>query len=538
MKIETQTRDDQQVQITAEVESEELEKFKRRAARQISKQAKIPGFRPGKAPYDVVKRLYGEDTIRDQAVEMLVDELYPQVLKEADVEPSGPGQLQEIVSYDPPTFAFIVPLNPEVELPDYRAIRKEYEKPEISDEEVEATINSLRRNYGTAEPVERAAEKGDLVYIKVSARYVKPEEGEEEEFVKETPLSVVAGESSPETGDWPYEGFSEEMIGVSAGEEKSIPYTFPEDSAYESLRGRDVVFHVVVQSIKELKLPELDDEFAKTLGEFENVEQLRTAVREQMETNALQQYDEEYLGDLIEEIVEQSTVKYPPHALEHEVEHVLEHLEEDLARQQMDLETYFKTRETTREQFIEEEATPAAQRRLEQALVLEELARHEEIRLQNADLQQAVLQRLGELPKDWGERYKTKQAQQELLNALTMDTANQMMNQHLLERLKAIASGEQEKAEAEAAAQAEAAAAEAEAAAETETPKEGLEAADTGETVDQAQELVDETVAEGGVTEEPDFPTSAAADQQAEDETGAAETETAEEDKQEDESAG
>ncbi len=534
MKIETQTREDQQVQITAEVESEELEKYKRRAARQIAKQAKIPGFRPGKAPYDVVKRLYGEEAIREQAVEMLIDELYPQVLKEAEVEPSGPGRLQEIVSYDPPTFSFVVPLNPEVELPDYRAIRKDYDAPEISDEEVEATITSLRRNYGTAEPVERAAEKGDLVYIKVSSRYAKPEEGEEEEFVKETPLTVVAGEPSPETADWPYEGFSNEMIGVSAGEEKSIPYTFPEDSIYENLRDRDVVFHVVVQSIKELKLPELDDEFAKTLGEFENVEELRKAVREQMETNARQQYDEDYMGGLIQEIVDQSTVKYPPHALEHEVEHVLEHLEEDLARQQMDLETYFKTRETNREQFIEEEATPVARQRLEQALVLEEIARHEEIQLQNTELQQAVLRRLGELPEDWGERYKTKQAQQELLNTLTMDTANRMMNERLLQRIKAIASGEQEKAEAEAAAQAEAAAA-----AEAEAPEEGLEAADTGETVDQAQELVDETVEEGGVTEEPDFPASAAEDQQAEGELGVAGTEdTQEDEKQEDESAG
>ncbi len=528
MKIETQTRDDQQVQITAEVETEELEKYMRRAAKQMSKQAKIPGFRPGKAPYAVVERMYGEEAIREQAVEMLVDELYPQVLKEAEVDPSGPGKLEEIVSYDPPTFSFVVPLNPEVELPDYRAIRKEYTPPEISDEEVENTINGLRRNYGTAEPADHAAEKGDLVYIKISGKYAQPAEGEDEEFIQETPLTVVAGEPSPETGNWPYEGFSDEMIGVSEGEEKSIPYTFPDDSPYETLQGKDVVFHVVVQSVKTLKLPELDDEFAKTLGEFETVEDLRKAVREQMETNVRQEYDEDYLTDLIQDIVEQSNVKYPPHALEHEIEHVLEHLEEDLGRQQMDLETYFKTRETTREKFIEEDANPVAQRRLKQGLVLEEIARVEEIRLQNADLQQAVIQRLGEMPQEWGERYKTKQAQRDLLNALTYETANQLMNQRLMERLKAIASGEQEKAEAEAAEAAAKAAAEA---------AQELESADTGETVEQAQELVDETVAEGGVTEEGDFPASASEDEMAEGKISPSEDETQEE-KQSDESAG
>ncbi len=526
MKIETQTREDQQVQITAEVEPDELERFKHRAAREISKRSKIPGFRPGKAPYDVVKRMYGEETIRDQAVEMLVDELYPKVLDEAKVEPSGPGKLEEIVSYDPPTFSFIVPLNPEVTLPDYRAIRKEYNPPETTDEEVEATINSLRRNYGTAEPVEHPAEKGDLVYIKISGRYTKPEEGQPEEFVQETPLTVVAGEPSPETGDWPYEGFSDEMIGISAGEEKSIPYTFPDDSPYENLRGKEVVFHVVAQSVKTLKLPELDDEFAKTLGEFETVEELRKAVRDQMETNNSQEYDEEYLGSLLQEIVDQSTVKYPPQSLEHEVEHVLEHLEEDLGRQQMDLETYFKTRETDRAKFIEEEATPVAKRRLEQGLVLEELAQQEQIRLDNNELQQAVVKRLQELPAQTAEQYKTAQSQRDLVNALTYDTANRLMNQRLMERLKAIATGEQEKAEAEAAAQAEAAPAEG----------EGLEAADTGETIPQAQELVDETLAEGDVTEEPDFPASAAEDELAEGKTGAPEEQ--EEEKQEDQNVG
>jgi trigger factor len=450
LKIETQTRDDHQVQIVTELDSEELENYKRRAARQIAKQSKIPGFRPGKAPYDVIKRHFGEEAIQQQAIELMVDDVYPKALEEAKVDPSGPGQLEEIVSVDPPKFSFIVPLAPEVELVDYRSIRKDYDLPAVSDEDVDKVIRNLQRNYATAEPVERPAEKGDLVYIKFSGTLTNPEDGEDAEFIRETPLQVVAGEESPETGNWPYEGFSDELIGASADDEKQIEYTFPEDSSYERLRGKSVEFNVTVQSVKSLILPELDDEFAKTLGEFETFEDLTDTVRKQLEENNLHEYDDKYLGDLMDEIVEQATIKYPPHVLDHEVEHIIEALQQDLAQQKMDFETYLKTRQTDRETFIEDEAKPVAKRRLERSLVLDELARVENIRVENEELQSAVVQRMMEMQGQGTidfSKYKTAAARSELTNNIAMDTAARLMSQHTLMRLKAIASGQ---AEAEA----------------------------------------------------------------------------------------
>jgi trigger factor len=447
LKIETQTREDHQVQIVTELESEELENYKRRAARQIAKQSKIPGFRPGKAPYDVIKRHFGEEAIQQQAIELMVDDVYPKALEEADIDPSGPGQLEEIVSVDPPKFSFIVPLAPVVELPDYQSIRKDYELPSIGDEDVEKVLKNLQRNYATAEPVERPAEKGDLVYLKISGDMLDPEEGEESQFIRETPLQVVAGEESPETGSWPYEGFSDEVVGLSADDEKQVQYTYPEDSEYERLQGKTVTFNIIVQSVKSLILPELDDEFAKTLGEFETFEDLTNTVRNQLEENNLHEYDDKYLGELVDEIVEQATIKYPPQVLNHEVEHVLEAFQKDLAQQKMDLETYLKTRQTDHETFIEEEAKPVAKRRLERSLVLDELARAEEIQVQNEELQNAVVQRMMEMQGQGTidfSKYKTAAARQELTNNLAMDTAGRLLSQHTLLRLKAIASGQAE----------------------------------------------------------------------------------------------
>jgi trigger factor len=447
LKIETQTREDHQVEIVAELESEELETYKRRAARQIAKQSKIPGFRPGKAPYDVIKRNFGEEAIQQQAIELMVDDVYPQAIKDAEIDPSGPGQLEEIVSVDPPKFRFIVPLTPEVELPDYQSMRKDYDLPVVSDEDVQKVISNLQRNYATAEPVERPAEKGDLVALKISGDFADPVEGEDSQFIRETPLQVVAGEDSPETGNWPYEGFSSEVIGLSAEDEKQIQYTFPEDSPYERLKGKTVNFSITIQSVKSLILPELDDEFAKTLGEFETFADLSDTIRKQLEDNNLQEYDDKYLGDLVDEIVEQATIKYPPHILDHEVEHIIEALQQDLAQQKMDLETYLKTRQTDHETFIEEEAKPVAKRRLERSLVLDELARAEEIQVQNEELQNAVVQRMMEMQGQGTidfSKYKTAAARQELTNNLAMDTAGRLLSQHTLLRLKAIASGQAE----------------------------------------------------------------------------------------------
>ena len=168
-----------------EIEQEAMEKFKRQAARKIAHEAKIPGFRPGKAPYDVVRRLYSDQTITNQAVDLMVDEIYPEILEKADIKPGGPGSLDEIVSLAPPTFAFIVPLAPVVDLGDFHAIKQEFAVPTITDADVEENIQRLRTNYATVEPVERPAQEKDLVYLTSSQTITNPSEGQSAELQKE-----------------------------------------------------------------------------------------------------------------------------------------------------------------------------------------------------------------------------------------------------------------------------------------------------------------------------------------------------------------
>lgn len=439
MKIETKPRDDQQIQIVAEIDSTMFEDYKQRAARKISKETRIPGFRPGKAPYDIIRRHFGDDAIQREAIEIMLDDLYPKVLEEAKVEPSYPGTLEEILSYDPPKFSFLVPLEPEVSLPDYHAIRKEYKPESVTEEEIEEVLGNLRRNYATAEPVDRPAKDGDVVYLMLRAELTQPEEGETSEFIREMPHQVVIGED--DKSGWPFTGFSKYLIDMSANQEKEFTYVFPDDFSIERYRGKEARFFVTVQSVKELVLPELTDEFAQSIGEFETVEKLREGIQNQLAARKQAEYDDRYLDELIEEIVSQSTVKYPPQALQEEIEHLLSHLKEDLERSRMDLDTYLKMLQMDQDTFIQNKIRPQAQKALARRLVLTEIARLEKISVDSDELQKEVAETMAQFEQTPEARKSTAAQRRNLTQMVTLQTANRMFNFNLLERLKEIASG-------------------------------------------------------------------------------------------------
>ena len=169
MKIDTQPLEDHQVKLTVEVENEKLSEAKIRAARQLAKKVKIPGFRPGKAPYQVVVRQIGDAAILEEAMELLIDDIYPKVIEEADIHPYGPGKLEQIVSTEPPTFEFVIPLEAKVVLGDFRSIRRPYELKEIPEQDVENVLDDLRERQAVIEPVDRPAQPGDLVDVRLSA---------------------------------------------------------------------------------------------------------------------------------------------------------------------------------------------------------------------------------------------------------------------------------------------------------------------------------------------------------------------------------
>lgn len=449
MNIEKNIRDDHQVELTVEVDPERMEAMKRRAARKLSERGKIPGFRPGKAPYDMIRRHYGDEPIVEQAIDMLVDEIYPEVLTQAEIEPAAPGALEKIESMDPPKFIFRVPLAPTVELGDYLSIRVPYEWTAPGEDKLTETLEELRQMYGTTETVEREVQEGDYVLLAIKGEKENAAEGEDlSELSRKSTATVVRPEEKQSDEEWPFKGFARELIGLKPGESKTIKYTYPKDFEDEKLQGATVTFEATVKTVRSVTLPELNDDFAKTVGaQYENLDQLKEVLQKDLEARDRANYDDDFFAAVIDKIKEGATIKYPPQVVEHEGEHVLEDLSQRLASQNMDLETYFKVRNTTREKFIEEEVRPVAIKRLERGLILDEIARKHNIHLDEESLNQEFNQTVTELAYqgavDFEKLNKSSKAEQaRFSNAVASESANRLLTRRTLEKMKSIALGE------------------------------------------------------------------------------------------------
>jgi trigger factor len=435
LKIEKTVEETHEARLVVEVEPEKMDIYKRRAARKISERGKIPGFRPGKAPYEMVVRNYGEQAILEQAVDNFIDAEYSNILKEADVEPGASGTLESIDSLEPPKFTFRVPLAPEVDLGDYHSIRLPYEWAAPDEKAVDAAIEDLRQMYATTENVEREAQEGDYVLVDVKSETAE---------LNRTGFAVFIRKEERDT-EWPYSGFAKELVGVKPGETKTIQHSFPADWDVQELQGKDVELEVTVKTVRAVSLPELDDEFAKTTGAGETMEAVREAVRKDVENRSKTEYDDKYFVDLIEKIKEGATFKYHQHSLDHEGEHVLEDLSQRLGQQNMDLDTYFKVRNTTREQFVEEEVKPVAKKRFERSLILDELVRREKIEVDNEALDAEFNQTLSAMAMQGVDLSKIRggrQGQQRVAQAVAMESANRVLTRRALDMLKSIAMGE------------------------------------------------------------------------------------------------
>lgn len=452
MKIEKQLQDDHQMLLTVEVEADLMQASKRRAARQLAQRGKIPGFRPGKAPYDIVVRQYGEGAIIEQAMDLLVDEIYPKVLDQAGIKPAAPGSLEKIEAVDPPKLIFRVPLAPEVDLGDYRSLRAPYEWLAPGKKELDTILTELRQSYATTETVERAVELGDLVLADVKGALAKAKNGDDLSVTLSDNDFAVLVRKDDQDDEWPYPGFSKELIGLKPGESKTIKHKYPKDALNESLRGETVNFEVTVTTVRSMTLPDLDDDFAKMASQFETLEELKERIKKDLEAQSKDNYDNKYYLELIDKIREGATIKYPPQVLQGEIEAEIEDLRKALAKKNLDLDTYLKMEKTNLEAFIEEKVRPAVVKHLERSLILTKLADEEKITVDEPSLQNEFNQAISELEYqglDLNQVSGGKQGQQQVVKAIAMEAANSLLMRRLLERIKSIATGEFKPEEAE-----------------------------------------------------------------------------------------
>jgi trigger factor len=225
LKIDTQPHENHQVKLTIEIDQQELEKAKRQAASKIAQRLKIPGFRPGKAPYQVVLRYVGDEEVKKEAIETIAEELYPKAIKEAGIQPYGVASLENIndSSDGPIVLDFNVPLEAETTLGNYLDIRVPYEISVITDQDVEKALQNLRENQAVVEPVDRPAQEGDRLQVLLSGIRKQVTPDQDATLINERSIPVVIEKVDADTSDeWPFPGFSHQLIDLSTDDEKQI----------------------------------------------------------------------------------------------------------------------------------------------------------------------------------------------------------------------------------------------------------------------------------------------------------------------------
>jgi trigger factor len=415
-------------------EPEAVEEAKRAAAREISQEVNIPGFRKGKAPYGKVAQTVGEPAILQEAAEHLLHEHYSDFLESAEVSAYGPGDFVDMEP-SPLTFKLRVPLEPEVDLGDYKALREAWTEPQVSDEELEQVLEQVREENAILEPIEGPAELGNELRISVHASV------EGDPVVDEHDVPVVLSAERPFLSP----EFVEALVGVTSGEERSFTLPLPETIEEPSLRGQDANFEIEVEQVYERRLPDLDDALASTVGSFETLDALKADIRARIIDRKRQQSESGYYGTLLEQLVAQAEMAYPPQLIEDTLDDMIQTVTERIKQQQkMSLEDALRLQGQTMDQY-REEMRPQAEVRAREILVLRELAVAEQIEVSPDE----VVQEYSNLLNQFGMTEQMQNMRLDANNPLARNLQASVFERKVRDRLVSIGRGELDQVEGE-----------------------------------------------------------------------------------------
>ncbi len=380
MKVTASEIEGSQVVLDMEIEPERLDKAMERAYRRVASRVNVPGFRRGKAPRVMVERLVGREALMNEAIEILIPEAYDEAVRETGIDPVDQPKL-DIVSAEPLSVKATVPVRPKVELGDYRAIRQSEEVPEVTDDQVDRTMESLHQSRAQWNPVDRETRAGDLVTIDIKSRV------EDRTFVDSQGVQVVLNPERRVVAP----GVVEQTLGMKAGERKAFDVTLPEDFSEKDLAGKEAVFEVGVSEIKERLLPDMDDEMARSMGDFSSVEELRAKVREELEEQVKAQARQNLEDSVLAAVIDQAVAEPPPPWVEQQAEALRRNTEQSLGREGVTLEQFLNYSNRTEESF-KEEMLSSARRQLKRTLVLDAIADIEGISVSDDELRAALEQ--------------------------------------------------------------------------------------------------------------------------------------------------
>lgn len=345
--------------------------------RDVTRDASIPGFRKGKAPRHIIERLIGRETIIAEAGRNMMDDLYQRALNEQELQPISEPQV-DIYNEDPLAFKVVVEVFPSVELGEYRSVRVESREVELEDDEVEAELDALLKNQAEWVDVEEARQPLDGEQVVID---LKVFEGDEQFQEPASDATFVLGESNL------FDSLVEALKLMTPGTSSELTLAFEDDdeTVRPSMRGKTLRYAITLNAIRQRDMPELNDEFAATIGEFESVEALREEVAKDVLRGKAMTARTEVFNEIIDKMVETSEVQVPDTLINSELDDQVTQMRTRLAQQGIGFDEYLASNDQT-EEDLRRDMAEAAESRVRNTLVLQEVAKAEEMTVTDEDL--------------------------------------------------------------------------------------------------------------------------------------------------------
>jgi len=431
LKVTTEQLEHCRVAVTIEVEEERIQRALRATVRRISHQKLIPGFRPGRAPVGVVLRRLGKEAVYNALVDDIGEALYEEALEQLDIKPVARAQLDD-VQLEPLVLKLTVPVEPIVELGEYRALRLEPLVVSISDEQVAEALGRLQEQNVRWEPVNRPTQLGDQVTVALQGT-----NSEGQVVVNEEKTTFRLSLDSP------LPTLHEQLLDMTADEEREFDFTYPQGFSNPDLAGQTLRLRARLLEVRERVLSALDDEWAKTVGDYASLEGLRLALQAQLEAQADREAEREYVRQVIAALVDQAQMDYPEELVQRTLDRMLSEQDMALRQQGLNLDLFLQMEGKSREQ-LQEEQREEAEARLHRSLALGKVAELEGLEVTPLE----VTSYIRVLSSTYGD-----QAEEVRRTMLASEPFQESVRQDLLAekaalRLVSIAKGEVEVAEA------------------------------------------------------------------------------------------
>lgn len=382
MSLQVEKLEKNMAKLTIETGVEEFEKAIEKAYQKQKSKISIPGFRKGKVPRQVVEKMYGKEVFFEEAANILIPDAYDKALDECeeDIVSSPTIEVTQIEAGKPFVFTATVALKPEVKLGKYKGVKIDKIETEVTDEEVDAQLERERENNARNITVDdRPVEDGDMTTLDFEGFVdgVAFEGGKGESY----PLTIGSGAFIP--------GFEEQLVGAKIGEEIEVKVTFPEDYQAEHLQGKEAVFKCTVKEIRKKELPELNDEFASDISEFDTLAEYREDVKKNLEEQKAKDAKRQREDAAVKAAVEDAEMEIPEAMLETQQKQMVDEFAQRITMQGISMEQYLQLTGTNYQQMVEQ-VKPQAEERVRSRLVLEAVAKAENLEATEEDYEEEL----------------------------------------------------------------------------------------------------------------------------------------------------